>query len=43
LRGDSDLLDVLVREHLAEHPDNVLAAWIAGLPGESRPLTARHP
>ena len=30
LRGDDDLLDVLVREHLSEHPDNLLAAWIAG-------------
>jgi hypothetical protein len=43
LRGDSDLLDVLVREHLAEYPDNVLAAWIAGLPAQSRSLTTRHP
>jgi hypothetical protein len=32
LRGNSDLLDVLVREHLAEHPDHLLAAWIAGHP-----------
>lgn len=32
LRGDADLLDVLVRDHLAEHPDNLLAAWIAGHP-----------
>jgi hypothetical protein len=30
LAGRADLLDVLVKEHLAEHPDNVLAAWIAG-------------
>jgi hypothetical protein len=28
LRGDTDRLDVLLREHLAEHPDNSLAAWI---------------
>ena len=34
LRGDAELLDVLVRDHLAEHPDNLLAAWIAG---EARP------
>lgn len=27
--GDRDLLDALVRDHLADHPDNVLAAWIA--------------
>ena len=30
LRGEADLLDVLVRDHLSEHPDNLLAAWIAG-------------
>jgi hypothetical protein len=29
VRGDADLLDALVRDHLADHPDNVLAAWIA--------------
>lgn len=32
LRGNADLLNVLVREHLCEHPDNLLAAWIAGRP-----------
>jgi hypothetical protein len=32
LRGDTDLLDALVRDHLAEHPDHLLAAWIAGQP-----------
>jgi hypothetical protein len=32
LLGNADLLDVLVRDHLSEHPDNVLAAWIAGRP-----------
>jgi hypothetical protein len=32
LRGDADLLHVLVREHLSEHPDNLLAAWIASRP-----------
>jgi hypothetical protein len=30
LRGNADLLDALVRDHLSEHPDNLLAAWIAG-------------
>lgn len=29
LDGDAELLDALVRDHLADHPDNVLAAWIA--------------
>jgi len=28
--GDDELLDALVRDHLADHPDNLLAAWIAG-------------
>ncbi|HET7475217.1 MAG TPA: hypothetical protein VFJ97_04235 [Dermatophilaceae bacterium] len=32
LQGDTDLLDVLVRDHLADHPDHLLAAWIAGRP-----------
>jgi hypothetical protein len=32
LRGNADLLDVLVRDHLAEHPDHLLAVWIAGRP-----------
>jgi hypothetical protein len=28
LRGDSDRLDVLVREHLSEHADSPLATWL---------------
>lgn len=32
LRGDADLLDALLRDHLAEFPDHLLAAWIAGRP-----------
>src|SRR6185295_17642393 len=34
LRGERDLVDALARDHLVDHPDNVLVAWIAG---------ARHP
>ena len=30
LRGDRELVDALARDHLADHPDNVLVAWIAG-------------
>jgi hypothetical protein len=30
LAGDRSLVDALVREHLLDHPDNILAAWIAG-------------
>jgi hypothetical protein len=29
LDHNDDLLDALVRDHLADHPDNLLAAWIA--------------
>ena len=29
---NTDLFDALVRDHLAEHPDHLLAAWIAGRP-----------
>ena len=29
VRGEGDLLDALVRDHLADHPDSLLAAWIA--------------
>jgi NADPH-dependent ferric siderophore reductase len=30
MRGDRDLVDALARDHLVDHPDNVLVAWIAG-------------
>ena len=29
LGGDPDLVDALARDHLVDHPDNVLVAWIA--------------
>jgi hypothetical protein len=28
-RGDRRLVDALARDHLVDHPDNVLVAWIA--------------
>lgn len=31
LDGDHDRVDVLAREHLMDHPDDVLASWIASL------------
>ncbi len=34
LGHQTDLLDALVRDHLVEHPDHLLASWIAG---RSRP------
>jgi hypothetical protein len=30
LRGERDLVDALARDHLVDHPDNILVAWIAG-------------
>jgi ABC-type uncharacterized transport system ATPase subunit len=30
LRGDRELVDALARDHLVDHPDHVLVAWIAG-------------
>jgi len=35
LAGDHDLVSALAREHLLDHPDSVLAAWIAA--GATRP------
>ena len=29
LDSDQDRFDALIRDHLADHPDNLLAAWIA--------------
>ena len=29
LNDNAELLDALVRDHLSDHPDSVLAAWIA--------------
>jgi hypothetical protein len=30
--GEHDRVDTLVRDHLADHPGNILAAWIAAQP-----------
>jgi hypothetical protein len=30
LRGERELVDALARDHLVDHPDSVLVAWIAG-------------
>lgn len=35
LGGDTDRLDALVRDHLSDYPDNLLASWIAGRPTPS--------
>jgi hypothetical protein len=40
LAQDEALLDALVRDHLADHPDSILAAWIAAQhPRPGRPTT----
>lgn len=41
LREDRDLVDALARDHLADHPDNVLVAWIAG--AGNRAASHPHP
>ncbi|MCX6431371.1 MAG: hypothetical protein NTX29_00815 [Actinobacteria bacterium] len=28
--GDSDLVDALARDHLADYPDSLIVAWLAG-------------
>ncbi len=47
LNGDRDLVDALARDHLIEHPDSVLVAWIAGAgarsSGTDRPSLPDHP
>ncbi len=35
LGGETDRLDALVRDHLSDYPDNLLASWIAGRPASS--------
>jgi hypothetical protein len=29
-RGERELVDALARDHLVDHPDSVLVAWMAG-------------
>jgi hypothetical protein len=41
LRGERDLVDALARDHLVDHPDNVLVAWIAG--SRRRSTASRNP
>jgi hypothetical protein len=40
LAGDHDRFDALVRDHLAEHPDHVVAAWLAAV--HRHQLADRH-
>ena len=39
LRGDRDLVDALARDHLVDHPDNVLVAWIAAASHTNKELS----
>ncbi len=43
IAGDEELLDALVRDHLADHPDHVLAAWIAARPIPGSPTHPTDP
>jgi hypothetical protein len=37
LRGERELVDALAREHLVDHPDSVLVAWIADASHDQTP------
>jgi hypothetical protein len=39
LRGERALVDALARDHLVDHPDNVLVAWIAGASNSTKELS----
>lgn len=43
LDDNTDVLDVLVREHLSDFPDNILAAWIASQHMHPSQPTPLHP
>jgi hypothetical protein len=36
LGGERELVDALARDHLVDHPDNVLVAWIADASSSSK-------
>ena len=40
-RGERDVVDALARDHLVDHPDSVLAAWIADLSHHQTPPKER--
>ena len=39
VRGEGELVDALARDHLVDHPDNVLVAWIAGASNSNKELS----
>jgi hypothetical protein len=42
-RGDRELVDALARDHLVDHPDSVLVAWIAGAGTRTSPTDTQPP
>jgi len=43
LRGDTGRVDDLARDHLADHPDNVLVAWITAAGNSHHTVTREDP
>ena len=43
LNDDAELLDALARDHLSDHPDSVLAAWIAAQHTHTGPPQPNQP
>jgi len=41
-RGERQLVDALAREHLVDHPDSVLVAWIAEASGQRPTSTTKE-
>lgn len=41
LAGDHDLVDALARDHLVDHPDSLLVAWIAAGAPQPASVTSR--
>jgi hypothetical protein len=41
--GQRDLVDALCRDHLVDHPDSVLVAWIAGASDRSTTTSTDQP
>jgi hypothetical protein len=37
LQGDRDRVDALARDHLVDHPDSLIGAWLAAEVGRPRP------
>jgi hypothetical protein len=42
LAGDTDRVEDLARDHLSDHPDSVLAAWITSTSNHAAPTRKDH-